>query len=54
MPGLLPRALGRSAGYLSFWVFLVTVVLCLFRARDLPAVAFDAQVELLTAFLTPN
>jgi O-antigen ligase len=54
MPGLLPRALGRSAGDLSFWVFLVTVVLCLFRARDLPSVAFDVvgtELELTPADL---
>lgn len=37
MPSLLPRPLGRSAGNLSFLVFLATVVLCLFRARDLPS-----------------
>jgi O-antigen ligase len=37
MPSLLPRPLGRSAGDLSFSIFLLTVVLCLFRARDLPA-----------------
>jgi O-antigen ligase len=38
MPGLLPRALGRSAGDPLFSVFLVTVVLSLLRARDLPSV----------------
>jgi len=37
MPSLRPRPLGRSAGDPSFSIFLVTVVLCLFRARDLPA-----------------
>lgn len=37
MPSLLPRPLGRSAGNLSFLVFLATVVLSLFRARDLPS-----------------
>lgn len=37
MPSLLPRALGQSAGDASFLVFLVTTVLCLFRAPDLPA-----------------
>ena len=40
MPSLLPRALRRSAGDPSFLVFLVTVALCLLRARDLPAVSF--------------
>lgn len=39
MPSLLPRPLGRSAGDPAFLVFLVTVVLCLVRARDLPSVA---------------
>jgi hypothetical protein len=38
MPGQLPRALGRSAGDISFTIFLVTVALCLLRARDLPSV----------------
>jgi O-antigen ligase len=42
MPSLLPRALGRSAGDPSFSVFLVTVVLCLLRAHDLPSVEFAA------------
>jgi hypothetical protein len=37
MPGLLPNALRREAGDLSFVVFLVAVVLCLVRARDLPS-----------------
>ena len=32
--------MGRSAGDLSFSIFLVTVVLCLFRARELPALEF--------------
>ena len=36
MPSLLPK----SAGDPSFSIFLVTVVLCLFRARDLPALEF--------------
>lgn len=39
MPSLLPRRLGRSAGDPAFLVFLVTVVLCLLRARDLPSLA---------------
>lgn len=39
MPSLLPRPLGRSAGDPAFLVFLVTVVLCLLRGRDLPALA---------------
>ncbi|NUT55212.1 MAG: hypothetical protein HOQ03_04425, partial [Thermoleophilia bacterium] len=38
MPGLLPRALGRSAGDASFTIFLVTVALCLLRSVDLPSV----------------
>ena len=40
MPSQLPRALRRSAGDLSFSILLVTVVLCLLRARDLPTVSF--------------
>jgi hypothetical protein len=38
MPSLLPRPLGRSAGDPAWSIFLVTVLLCLLRARDLPAV----------------
>jgi O-antigen ligase len=41
MPSLLPNRLRRSAGDLSFAVFLLTVALCLFRARDLPSVELD-------------
>lgn len=37
MPSLLPRAVRRSAGDPSFSIFLVTVVLCLLRARNLPS-----------------
>ena len=36
MPSPLPRPLRRSASDLPFFVFLVTVALCLLRARDLP------------------
>lgn len=42
MPSPLSRALRRPASDLSFSVFLVTVVLCLLRARDLPSVDFRA------------
>ena len=42
MPSLPPRALRQSAGDLSFSFFLVTVVLCLFAARDLPSSTFGA------------
>jgi hypothetical protein len=42
MPSQLPRALRQSAGDLSFVIYLVTVVLCLFRARDLPSVTVGA------------
>ncbi len=42
MPSLLPRRLGRSAGDPSFTIFLVTLVLCLFRARDLPSLEVEA------------
>ena len=38
MPGLLPRALGRSAGDPSFTIFLVTVACACLRSVDLPAV----------------
>jgi O-Antigen ligase len=54
MPGLLPRALGRSAGDTSFTIFLVTVALCLLRSVDLPSVQIGvldvtlADVALLT------
>lgn len=41
MSSLLPRRLRRSAGDASFTIFLVTLVLCLFRARDLPSVEVD-------------
>ena len=40
MPSRLPRALRRWAGDPSFAVYLVAVVLCLLRARDLPTVTF--------------
>jgi O-antigen ligase len=39
MPSRLPRALRRWAEDPSFAVYLVTVVLCLLRARDLPSVS---------------
>ena len=38
MPSRLPRALRRWAGDPSFAIYLVTVLLCLLRARDLPSV----------------
>lgn len=38
MASLTRRALGRAAEDPSFTIFLVTLVLCLFRARDLPSV----------------
>lgn len=38
----LSRALWRPANDLSLFVFLVTVVLCLLRANDLPNVEFEA------------
>jgi O-antigen ligase len=41
MPSLLPKRLRRSAGDLYFTIFLVTVALCLVRARDLPSVEVD-------------
>jgi O-antigen ligase len=37
MPLQLPPAVRRSAGDVSFFIFLVTVCLCLLRARDLPS-----------------
>ena len=37
MPLQLPAAVRRSAGDASFSIFLVTVCLCLLRARDLPS-----------------
>ena len=40
MPSPLSRALRRPASDLSFSVFLVTVLLCLLRSRDLPSVDF--------------
>jgi hypothetical protein len=40
MPSPLSEALRRPASDLSFSVFLVTVVLCLLRANDLPSVDF--------------
>jgi len=42
MPSLLSSRLRRSAGDPSFTIFLVTLVLCLFRARDLPSVEVEA------------
>ena len=42
MPSPLSRALRRPASDLSFSVFLVTVLLCLLRSRDLPSVDFGA------------
>jgi O-antigen ligase len=42
MPSPLSQALRRPASDLSFSVFLVTVVLCLLRSRDLPSVDFRA------------
>jgi O-antigen ligase len=42
MPSPLSRALRRPASDPSFSVFLVTVVLCLLRSRDLPSVDFGA------------
>lgn len=42
MPSLLPRALRRSASDLPFSIFLVTVALCLFPARDLPSIDVPA------------
>ena len=41
MPSRLPRALRRWAEDPSFAVYLVTVVLCLLRARDLPSVTLS-------------
>ena len=41
MPSQLPGALRRSAGDPSFLIFLVTVVLCLLRARDLPSATVE-------------
>lgn len=41
MPSRLPRVARRSASDPSWSVFLVTVVLCLLRARDLPSVDVD-------------
>lgn len=52
MPGQLPRALGRSAGDLSFAIFLVTVALSLLRARELPAV--DIGLAGTTLSITPT
>jgi hypothetical protein len=40
MPSPLSRALRRPASDLSFSVFLVTVLLCLLRSRDLPSIDF--------------
>jgi O-antigen ligase len=42
MPSPLSRVLRRPASDPFFFVFLVTVVLCLLRAEDLPSVDFDA------------
>ena len=42
MPSPLSRALRRPASDLSFSVFLVTVLLCLLRSRDLPSIDFGA------------
>ena len=41
MPSQLPGTLRRSAGDPSFSIFLVTVVLCLLRARDLPSATVE-------------
>jgi hypothetical protein len=43
MPSPLSRALRRPASDLSFSIFLVTVVLCLLRAADLPTVDFGVS-----------
>src|SRR5215210_3161313 len=42
MPSLRPRPTRQSATDLSFYVFLATVGLCLFRAADLPSLAVGA------------
>jgi hypothetical protein len=42
MPSPLSRALRRPASDLSFSVFLVTVLLCLLRSRDLPSIDLRA------------
>ena len=42
MPSPLSRALRRPTSDLSFSVFLVTVLLCLLRSRDLPSIDFGA------------